>query len=118
MSDEIRQAAELVLSKATIANKYDNAAQKVARAYLAENDDTAIDEAWLRAVGFEKPPSGGLRIKSPHWGSPRHHCRYTQIYADKDGWWVNGLGCPTPKTRGDVRRLCGALGIELQEAAR
>jgi hypothetical protein len=118
MSDEIRQAAELVLSKATIANKYDNAAQKVARAYLAENDDTAIDEAWLKSIAGSEWQDESINFASFDVPCIGMHVGMLEFRRSGDVQLCGPRLAHPPKTRGDVRRLCGALGIELQEAAR
>lgn len=91
----------------------------IADAYLAEHpadDGEAIDEAWLLSVGFENMVSGvKMRIKSAAWKDSDHHLRHTQFGFVGDAWFANGLGCAPCKTRGDVRRLAKALGIELKE---
>ena len=80
--------------------------RKLVEAYLAEHDPTPIDEPWLRSVGIW---TGEILFVN---------------FADDDGYhlainqdsygieWV-ALG-KVFKTRGDVRRLAAALGIELK----
>lgn len=80
------------------------------------DDAEPVAEGWLRSIGFEEIdcPRHGCRnafsdkcrhvIFSPHW------------HRDFVGqWFVNGIMCQEKKTRGDVRRLCAALGIKLAE---
>jgi hypothetical protein len=77
-------------------------------AYLAEHDETPIDEEWLKSLG----KTGRVFLD----------------YADEDGWFFaiaaddHGIHCAglekTFKTRSDVRRLCTALGIQLKEPSR
>jgi hypothetical protein len=96
----------------------------VASAYLAEHpadDAEPVDEAWLESVGFVH---GDSAIGSPRMNSPRAPVDETQVvtiesdgaayYDVDDGHWVI---LPDVETRGDVRRLCAALGIELTARA-
>lgn len=89
------------------------------KAYDSEHptdDDVPVDEEWLRSVGFVKHEAlwqwaagtdGLLRVL--YW--PEYH---------HGEWWIESPDnrmseIPDAKTRGDVRRLCRALGIELKE---
>jgi len=86
----------------------------LAAAYLAEHpadDGEPITEEWLRSVGFKVSPDfeflfieAGLRPGT--------------IEFDPDiGWIIFGSKATRLlETRGDVRRLCAALGIELKAA--
>ena len=91
---------------------------KVAIAYLAEHPaygDEPITEEWLRSVGFVEADMG-LRLNTEFTG--RHHLRHTCIFRHLTGeWWVNGLGCATPQTRSDLRRLAKCLGVKLKGEA-
>lgn len=110
---ELREAALLLERKPSIANKYDNAAVKVARAYLAEHradDDEPVTEEWLRGIGFENS-AGRLLLGK---------IQFT-FFEGWNAWWSfsDGRGATRliddVKTRGSVRRLCRALGITLKE---
>lgn len=99
------------------------AASKNAR-YQAEDDMMPVDEAWLLSIGFRATNETGILrypIKSAFNGDPQW------IEADFDEWPTFALHrtCDVyeerntppdavffdPKTRGDVRRLLKALGI-------
>lgn len=83
----------------------------LARAYLAEHpadDGEAVTAEWLEVVGLsdaiELPEQFGIQF-------------YPDGYAGL--WYYYGPGKDLRiecKTRGDVRRLCKALGIELKES--
>jgi hypothetical protein len=80
---------------------------------VEQDDQEPVTEEWLRSVGFVKVDSG-FRLNSEAAG--KHHLRYTNVFChDSEGWWANGLGIRPQKTRGDVRLLCRALGINLKE---
>ena len=79
--------------------------------YLAEHDQTPITEAWLRSVGFERfePSGSGVFISATHDG-----IQLSQGYRGQ--WLIESCEMSEdaePKTRGDVRRLAAALGIQL-----
>ena len=86
------------------------------KAYLADDYLTKTTEEWLHAIlrrsGFKD--EGDWLIYETEWGSvscikdtDTPEMKIESI--EKSGPWV-----PIP-TRGDVRRLCRALGIELKE---
>jgi hypothetical protein len=102
----------------------------VACQYRAEHpadDDLPVTENWLRSVGFrdyliaDKHCSSFLSL----WVEPRlHNCAFLAVHWARDAnpqghyWSANDftLYRPAhPKTRGDVRRLCAALGHPLKE---
>ncbi len=96
--------------------------QAVADAYLAEHpadDGEAITEDWLRSVGFsESNMNGQSMLISCDCGDP------VEMWIEEDGLVslvqsnVNDHVCLTGKkyaTRGQLRRLCLALGIQLKE---
>lgn len=90
---------------------------EVALAYLAEHpadSELPIDEEWLRSVGFEAfDEHGSGWFKDSPGGSTRVSIGY------RGQWLVNGNEmeyAAQPKTRGDLRRLCFALGVELKSA--
>lgn len=79
-------------------------------AYLAEHpadDDVLLTVSYMEQVGF-------LDI-GPRGGVPRMRIQFLIVYclADRNRWTVNHVEVPEPKTRGDLRRLCAALGIPL-----
>lgn len=86
-------------------------------AYLAQHpadDDEPIDEEFLRSVGFVDIDKNTLQFDRDlpvdvwHGG----------VMAEAE-WSVGGERIPhelMPSTRGDLRRLASALGIELREA--
>lgn len=88
---------------------------------LAEHpadDDEAVTEEWLESVGFKH------RVLRSEFG---YECMSIYLKIDNDDQWFFGTDyghefdaevmLKTPATRGDLRRLCKALGIELKEAA-
>lgn len=90
----------------------------LAKAWLSEHpadDDEAIDEAWLRSVGFIADAYEPSKSLSTNYCAPvvirwtRRH-RLLSLY-DGESW------CVLPgKTRGQLRRLCACLGITLTES--
>lgn len=111
--------------------EYRDAAELLAEACLVEHDETPIDEAWLRSVGFPKDehPSRDGRpvfyvVRTPaHAHGVRLSAVVLTIYSDGIGSipkpplsYPSRLIHVLAKTRGDVRRLCRALGITLTEA--
>ena len=79
-------------------------------AYLAEHpadDDLLLTVSYMEQVGF-------LDI-GPRNGVPRMRLQFLIVYclADRNCWKVNCVEVPEPKTRGDLRRLCAALGVPL-----
>lgn len=119
MNDELRAAAERYRSKA-YAESMDDMDEcfrdraLLADAYLASvppDDETPIDEAWLRACGlygpYEHRPNDEVSIEAIYGGgylswSPMRGARLCDLH----------LGFTT---RGEIRRLCSALGSELKE---
>lgn len=93
----------------------------VADAYLAalpeieqsrrEVDETPVDEAWLRSVGFDyrdpdDPYFGIIRLDAISYGTK------SSLLA------LLGRRLPHKSyTRGDIRKLCAALGVELKGKA-
>lgn len=109
-------------------NQYDCDQYTVDNAWLAEHDDTPIDEEWLRSVGFEGnigevrlAIESGMDLDSDdEMKSARmHHLRTLPGQPwSFDGWegrFRTHIKC-NPKTRGQLRRLAAALGIALQES--
>lgn len=95
-----------------------NDARLLARAYLAEHpadDDLPVDEAWLLSVGFIE--SGFRRLDLQPWGGLGRSLNWTDP-SFNDAWEgevvMDFKRLPKPiKTRGDLRLLALALGIEL-----
>lgn len=72
----------------------------LAKAYLAEHDDTPVLEAWCNsAIGEDST------LVLYQGDVPTVH---VFVSGRESGCWV------APKTRGDLRRLYGALGIEMK----
>ena len=95
-------------------------ADKVAGAYVSEHrsdDDERLTPEWLLSVGFKGPTFwrnwhvltrlDGLQLCA-------------QFDYDKRRWKVRQQGDsvylhPCPMTRGELRRLCKAIGMQLEE---
>lgn len=122
MSEELRSAAERILYSPTlhlgdgpgVACIRPEDAVALAEAYLAEHpadDGEPVTAEWLESIGFYRD---GVHPDDPFT------CRESSIYLspkyDDEKLWVvfvevYELG--KSKTRGDVRRLLAALGIEV-----
>lgn len=104
----------------------------LADAWLAELDETPVDEAWLRSVGFELSDLFANMLLRPIEKDAA--IVELSLSLDNDGrWWADlKQGLPhgdnqklpddhvlitsaSYSTRGAVRRLAAALGIELGE---
>ena len=118
MSNELREAAKLVCSKSHTANtQYEDAALRLARKYIAEHpedDEEPKTREWLVSLPGAIP--NGQYCYFQCWKSANFRlivqsdlgfviCAFGQSIRLKDEW---------TKSRGDVRRLCKALGIPLQ----
>ena len=92
----------------------------LASAYVAEHpadSEEPITEDWLRSVGFSDlhpgEPDGVLRIRKPgtsvviEWGS-KSGCVWIGEYFNQEKLAIN-------PSRGYIRRLAAALGIELEQ---
>lgn len=92
-------------------------ASMLARAWLAERDETPVDETWLRSVGFVTCYNDWW-IQSPTHESIRVCYCFKSIPVQwaivRDDYETPQFELPLLKTRGDVRRLCSALGIKLE----
>lgn len=100
---------DMVGAKLDLANASDEclndiwiAAQIALREHPADDDEKVTAE-WLDVLGFEYGNLSGLYIRNPRWS---RHETPTNVFTKV---------VPHPETRGDVRRLCRALGIELKE---
>lgn len=90
-------------------------ALELANAYLAEHpadEDEPVTEEWLRAIGFNDDK------EFPGYVILLTECGYIECIGFDGGveWMLFGNELnPGPQTRGQVRLLCRALGIELKE---
>jgi|SRR5579864_3241881 len=66
------------------------------------DDHEAVTTVWLYAVGFLNDRMACPALGSLHIQPGRYAC-------------IRSVPIPTPETRGDVRRLCKCLGIELRQ---
>lgn len=120
--------------------EYTNTLERVVTAFLVscEDDDETRTDAWLRGVGFKPDPNDKAFLRLPLIDEPYkaflvlestmptdEHCGYAAVFTsygyDKNGVeddedYVLATGNGTTKTRGQVRRLCAALGKTLEEA--
>lgn len=103
-------------------------AQIVANALKAEHhadDGEAIDEAWLRSAGFAMPPENkhcpfifspesraDCELRLSYWLGSESRDSLPELAIDAN---QEEFKIPQPATRGDLRRLCAALGIPLKE---
>jgi hypothetical protein len=132
MTDEVKAAAELVSNRIKEyrenfgePEEFGNSAALVADAYLREHsadEDTPIDEAWLRSVGgityadfrftgevFFKQDKASIDCTRQLVACV---CQKTADWQDE----ANRIASvPFPATRGQLRTLCRALGIKLEE---
>jgi hypothetical protein len=125
-SEELRAAAKLLVAKESIANRYDNAGVRLAKAYLAEHpvdEDEPVTREWLLSVGFREI---GAECKQMviclgpgacNWLSIDED-GYVSVQADGAGQGRLAIGSLKARTRSDVRRLCAALGISVKDINR
>lgn len=116
MSDDRKQLIETARYLATIPDKQDIPfdalalkASLVAKAYLAAylgDDDEPYDFDWVKTLGCDEEDESACLFWEDDVGRP-----VELMYGD--GWYVYGSFMGNqPQTRGDVRRLLAALGIE------
>jgi hypothetical protein len=122
MNDDVQAAAERLRNADASGINYDDIYGRgeeldwltLARAYLALHDPTPLDEAWLKAVGFEVDVRDG---KAPSMFLDR--LRISLKWKQWTTWLKTGVNdwitMSVVATRGDVRRLCAALGVTLLE---
>ena len=88
--------------------------------YLAEHpadDDEPVTAEWLESVGWEAYPDTGNRM----WHSRSATLIMIDLRNPGETWLCHGSSAhgwdyiTKSTTRGDVRRLCSALGIQLKE---
>ena len=89
--------------------------------YLAEHpadEDEAITDTWLREIGFSRfmQPAATNHLSIGDLDSTDNHLARWEnpdgphLWAINQQWTHNG-----PRTRGQLRTLCKAIGIELNE---
>lgn len=87
-------------------------AGKVAEAYLATvraDDEVPLDRDWLLSIGFEQT-AGSTHLTYSETIEVTENLRQWWV-----GDWLQRLPQPlVPKTRGGLRRLCEALGVEVK----
>jgi hypothetical protein len=83
--------------------------RKVLDACLPWFDETPIDEAWLGSVGFEWDDELEEYVALGNESLPLTFDNVLQR------WMFGGAKVSAPRTRGDVRRLCSALSIQLKD---
>ena len=108
MSDELRSAAKRLLLGPRAYRGTGHSArldiQGLADAYLAEHqadDEQPIDLKWLDCLSRD---GGDLPFICVTYRDGAYHLTGHSEYV-----------APDPATRGDVRRLCKSLGVELKE---
>ena len=103
-TDELRAAADVFLgpqdTSQSMASFY-SAANKLARHVQRMYDETPVDQKWWKSVVGEACVYHGVLSFESKRNRVEVWCTYRII--------------AVAKTRGDFRRLCEALGIELME---
>lgn len=137
-TSDLREAAKFIVAKLTASGRYrpdlgyddlppfETAAVSLANHLLAANpadDVEAIDETWLRSVGgYQLFTDRRFVCVTKNIG---YDCHVIGIGTENFVGWQVVNSYPFPglfadvgviKTRGQLRRLCAALGIELKEA--
>ena len=119
MTDELRAAAEQMISTNGEVLPAFSSLVEICRAYLAENlpdDGEAATPQWMESLGFVETYSFAWRFGINERIYFHHDANVTQIGID--GAWhlgIEGAWHRVNPTRGDVRRLAKALGVELKE---
>lgn len=121
MTNELREAVERLLNEGMGAIDRPlwvaKTVMALAREYLAEHcvdDGEPVTDEWLLTTGWRRcVVLKAITITLPHGGE--------LVRWDHDGRVTGGIDSewclPTPMTRGDVRRLCKALGVEVNGLA-
>lgn len=104
----------------------------VSEAYLAEHpadDGEPADREWLKSVGFDPEGEANGDLFSPYSESImipgdneycrrlvyKHQLKFLVIDEDaRDGDEIQRIALPMSRSRGELRRLCTALGIPLK----
>lgn len=81
--------------------------------WWAEHDETPIDPDWLKSVGANVAQQGAYAALTGNG---------MELLVTEHGFYLydlaHGIDIPALKTRGEVRRLCAVLGIELKESSK
>lgn len=135
---ELRTAAELLLhSHSTdkfndLTPGYEEAADAVAEHVLAtarDDDDEAVTVEWISRYWNWRSDGDGYGYAAKIWGVDQSDDRgiepAMQLLYEAESLWIEAYGTGGETlclmeikefpTRGDVRKLCSALGIELKE---
>lgn len=106
--EELREHARLCKSKPTIANKYDNAADKIASFVAYLTDETSITEDWLRPLCVR------VSDKGSYWTLLDNNDLSVYLVRWNGGWSlrIGGIPVTSKATRGDVARVLFALSTE------
>lgn len=113
MSKELRESA--IACKQAAASRIEDLAlaelvMRIADDVLERHpadEDEPITEEWLIENGFNGDALGlELRDEDAGWAICKTH--------EHSRWDYMGRYIKSPETRGDVRRLCAALGLELR----
>lgn len=99
-------------------NSWINDNKLLADAYRRELDPTPVDSQWLESIGFAKDPWHDFK-----WFFDREAGMPIGLWKVDDGWKAmllhsdHAASCLVRQqnTRGAVRTLCRALGVELKE---
>lgn len=117
MSDDVRQASERILANRESPEYLMSDARRLAEWALPLLDETLIDETFLRQ-NFKRDDERPYYWINGGWTGPEYDL---QCWDDGDWLLCDGedeIILSAPKTIGDVRQLCRALGIRLTEPAR
>lgn len=138
IADDSRWCDKSISERSDINNRWNIQAVKVVHSYLAEHpadEDEPVTEEWLKtlATEFEMDKDGDrvyrfrvsedaceecwlvFSVDKVGWHETVPHLRY---YGRKEGVGVHDVYWPVlPKTRGQFRVQCRALGIPLKESA-
>lgn len=119
--EDIQYCYESLFSDPDDRPGYLNSAMAVVRAYLAEHPDDeneAVTVEWLLSVGFAEDDQATEGVDYV-WINSGDRAYFDLQCWFKNTWRIsdsdNDIALPAPMGRGDVRRLCAALGIKLKE---
>lgn len=122
MADELRAAAERIRNHSIGPHlfKHGGDMATLAFGYLAEHpadDSLAIDEEWLRSVGFSVLWDVEKEFRFPT-ATDAHLALFCPSRREGYSCCLGGPSSYAPlpdiRTRGDLRLLCRALGIEMK----
>jgi len=119
-ANELRAAADHIVTASQewptdewMSRRTVEAAEILARHVQRMYDETPVDEAWLLSVGASRQLHS-LLIDAVELGFSSLPLA-VWILPEAVWMYLEGKGIKENPTRGDVRRLCEALGIELRE---